>query len=322
MIFRKQEAPLLVSLQKIWDRDTHNALTDLIRYNDTWYCAFRESDLHVYGKNGVIRLLSSKDGLIWEPAALFEDEGVDLRDPKLSVTPTGELMILMGGTIYTAEGKYVTRQPRVTFSRDGRKWSPLKLILSPHEWLWRVTWHKGTAYGFSYRFSDPGDKYQEWTISLFESVDGHTYDLVTTLDIKGYPNETTLRFLPSGEMIALLRRDRPQDNHAWIGVSPPPYTEWRWMPTAFYFGGPNFLILDNGDTWAAGRLMYQTPYGLMEKTVLAEMSLEGLKPALVLPSGGDTSYPGLVYHDGFLWMTYYSSHEENTAIYLAKILLP
>ncbi|MCF6285976.1 MAG: exo-alpha-sialidase, partial [Candidatus Hydrogenedentes bacterium] len=43
------------------------------------------------------------------------------------------------------------------------------------------------------------------------------------------------------------------------------------------------------------------------------------KPVLTLPSGGDTSYPGFVWHDDVLWMTYYSSHEEKTSIYLAKI---
>lgn len=322
MIFRKQEAPLLVSLQKIWDHKSHSAMTDLIRYQDRWYCSFRESDAHVYGKNGVIRVLSSNDTSLWELVATFEEEGVDLRDPKLSITPTGQLMLLIGGTVYSAEGKYITRQPRVTFSSNGRAWGPLQVILGPHEWLWRLTWHKGKGYGFSYRFSDPTDKYQEWKVALFETQDGLNYTRITPLDVKGYPNETTLRFLPTGEMIALLRRDRRHDNHAWIGVSVPPYTDWEWKPTAFYFGGPNFLILDSGDTWAAGRLMYMTPYGLMEKTALAQMTLEGLKPSLILPSGGDTSYPGLVYHEGFLWMSYYSTHEKNTAIYVAKILLP
>ena len=44
-----------------------------------------------------------------------------------------------------------------------------------------------------------------------------------------------------------------------------------------------------------------------------------LRECLTLPSGGDTSYAGLVWHDGLLWVSYYSSHEEKTAIYLAKV---
>ena len=43
---------------------------------------------------------------------------------------------------------------------------------------------------------------------------------------------------------------------------------------------------------------------------------------LTFPSGGDTSYPGLVWHDGRLWMSYYSSHEGKSAIYLAQIQAP
>ncbi len=48
----------------------------------------------------------------------------------------------------------------------------------------------------------------------------------------------------------------------------------------------------------------------------------GYEPALTLKSGGDTSYAGLVWYDGLLWMSYYSSHEGKSAIYLAKIKVP
>ena len=43
---------------------------------------------------------------------------------------------------------------------------------------------------------------------------------------------------------------------------------------------------------------------------------------LALPSAGDTSYASMVFHDGLLWISYYSSHEDGTNIYLAKIRLP
>ena len=42
-----------------------------------------------------------------------------------------------------------------------------------------------------------------------------------------------------------------------------------------------------------------------------------------LPSGGDTSYPGMVWHNNMLYISYYSSHEAKTNIYLAKVkILP
>jgi hypothetical protein len=44
-----------------------------------------------------------------------------------------------------------------------------------------------------------------------------------------------------------------------------------------------------------------------------------LTETLKLPSGGDTSYAGLVWHDDLLWISYYSSHESKTSIYLARV---
>ncbi len=42
---------------------------------------------------------------------------------------------------------------------------------------------------------------------------------------------------------------------------------------------------------------------------------------LLFPSGGDTSYPGLVWDKNQLWMSYFSSHEGKSAIYLARVVL-
>jgi hypothetical protein len=53
--------------------------------------------------------------------------------------------------------------------------------------------------------------------------------------------------------------------------------------------------------------------------MIARMQGASLAPALVLPSGGDCSYPGLAFFGGRLWVSYYSSHEGRTAIYLAIV---
>ena len=322
MILKKQDLPFLVSIIKIWDYAPHNALTDLIRFKDKWYLVFRESDSHVKGADGTIRLLASRDAIIWKPVALFHEDGIDLRDPKLSVAPDGRLMLLMGGTLYSEQQEYVAHQSRVSFSNDGILWSIPIPILHPHEWLWRVTWHQGIAYGVAYRFSDPTDRKQEWLVALYKSRDGIHYQKVVNWDIPGYPNETTLRFTKNEELIALVRRDKRHDSYAWIGKSFPPYKEWEWLSSKYYFGGPNFIILPSGKRWAAGRIVSRTPYGEYEKTVVAKLTGKGLFPVLVLQSGGDTSYPGMVYFKEHLWISYYSSHEGHAAIYLAKVQLP
>ena len=321
--------PEIASVEKIWDQGKHNAFTDLIRWQDKWYCTFREAEAHV-GGDGQLRVLVSTDGVKWESAALIGEKGIDLRDPKLSIMPDGRLMMVAGGSVYEGK-KLLGRQPRVTFSRDGKEWTPPARTLSEGEWLWRVTWHNGKAYGISYDAAErasaaaqeaaktgkaePGPA--DWKLKLVVSTNGLKYDLVTHLDVPGHPNETTLRFLPDGEMVALVRREGGNQN-GWIGRSPAPYTSWKWTETKHRFGGPNFIQLPDGKLWAAGRVY---PGGA--KTAVARMTADGdYEPVLTLKSGGDTSYPGLAWHENQLWMSFYSSHEGKSAIYLARLNMP
>ena len=117
-------------------------------------------------------------------------------------------------------------------------------------------------------------------------------------------------------MIALVRREAG-NKHAWIGTSTPPYEAWSWNETERQVGGPDFILLPDG-RMVAGTRKYG-PGGA--KTMLWRMTRESFTPLLELPSGGDTSYPGLVWRDGLLWVSYYASHEGKTSIYLAKVRL-
>lgn len=312
------DSPQVLSVKKIWDAGRHNAFTDLIRHQGTWFCTFREGDDHV-GGDGKIRVLGSTDGERWESWALLTEKGVDLRDPKLSITPDNRLMLVLGGSIY--EGKTLKgRQPRVAFSKDGRSWSAPQRVLAEGDWLWRVTWHAGKAYGISYvSLPAAAGKPAEWAAKLVESTNGIDYRLVKMLDVTGRPNEGTLRFLENGECIALLRRET-QDKAAWIGASRAPYTDWKWQPAGLFVGGPNFIQLSGGDFVAGGRQINVIEKGA--KMFLGSMTTTSVKPELILPSGGDCSYPGLVQSDDTLWVSYYSSHEGKTSIYLAKVKWP
>jgi hypothetical protein len=312
----------VVEVRKIWEAGAHNAFTDLIRWRDRWWCTFREAEGHV-GGDGAIRILSSADGAKWASAALLTETGIDLRDPKLTVTPAGRLMLNCGGSVY--EGKTLKgRQSRVMFSDDGRSWTSPQRILSEGEWCWRVTWYQGVAYAAVYRSpgasSVPGP---EWTMRLYRGTDGVKWELLKELEVTGRPNETTLRFDPTGEMIAMVRREA-DDRMGYIGRAAPPYTQWKWQVSNHRFGGPNFIRLPDGRWIAATRdhSPNQPGLGSGPRTSLAELRNDGqLTTLLTFPSGGDTSYPGLVWHDGVLWVSYYSSHEGKSAIYLAKVKL-
>ena len=294
--------PKLESVERIWGHAPHNAFTDLIRFRERWWCVFREAEGHDK-PGGTVRVLMSDTGAVWESAATVEEGGIDLRDPKLSVMPDGRLMLLMGGCIYDDEGEYLIRTPRVSFSENGLAWSAPRKVLSEDHWLWRATWHEGRAYSLS----KLGEGKEPRRGFLYSSVDGIEWDWITEFKLPGV-SETTLRFLPDGEMVALIRP-------GYIGTSRPPYREWSFCETADRIGGPNFIRLPDGNLWGSGRLF--TADG--PRTVLARMTTSSYEPALTLPSGGDTSYVGMVWHDDLLWMSYYSSHEGGASVYLAKV---
>jgi hypothetical protein len=312
----------LLSIERIYDRAPHSAFTDLAEFNGQLYCAFREGTGHVPGRegtNGVIRIIASDDGRNWRSAALLTEARVDLRDPKLSVTPDGRLMVVMGGSFYEGETLGV-RRTRVSFSdRTGARFGPPRpiemdaRIKSDADWLWRVTWHRGTGYGVVYQSGG-----EEYRAHLVSTRDGIHYQFITTFAIEGRPNETTVRVLPDGEMIAWVRRERGSRN-GFIGASRAPYTDWSWREQSARLGGPNFVALPNGALIGATRNHASDG---KTTTIIVRLRRDGaMEPIVSLPSGGDTSYPGLVIRGDRLLVSYYSSHEGKSAIYLATLRL-
>ena len=141
------DEPRLRSVARIWDRAPHSAFTDLLRHRGRWWCTFREAPDH--GRSiGTLRILVSDDGTAWTSAAEVVEEGIDLRDPKLSVMPDGRMLLLAGGSVFRGP-TYLTRSPRVSFSEDGSTWSAPARVLAEDHWLWRVTWHDGVGYSVS-----------------------------------------------------------------------------------------------------------------------------------------------------------------------------
>lgn len=298
----------LVEVRKIWDEAPHNAFTDLIRFDGKWFCTFREGKAHV-SPDGALRVIESTDGKTWTSAARIESEDSDLRDAKLSITPDGQLMLMGAGALHDRSQK--THQSLAWFSDDGRTWSDAVEIGDPNFWLWRATWHDGKAYGIGYYVAKQGR-----AARLYESADGKTYSaIVEALYDAGEPNESSIVF-DGDTAYCLLRREA---GNGLLGTAKPPYREWIWKDLGKRIGGPHIIRLDDGRLLAAVRL-----YDGKVRTSLcwADPATGAFEEFLTLPSGGDTSYAGLVPHKGLLWVSYYSSHEGKTSIYLAKVRLP
>ncbi len=308
--FAKEDkvSPTLVEVRKIWDKAPHNAFTDLVRFKDEWFCVFREGKGHV-SPDGALRVIASKNGKDWRSTALLTSDNSDLRDAKINVTPDGRLM-LSGAEAMHDRAKY-SHQSLTWFSKDGRKWSKSHEVGDRDFWLWRTTWHKGKTYGFGY-----GTNRRNRSIRLYQSDNGSSFEvLVKNAFDKGHPNETSIVFLPDETALCLLRRDN-LPNTAQLGRSKPPYLEWIWKDLGVRIGGPELIRLPDGRFVTAVRR-----YDGIVRTSLHWLDPEKatLTEFMKLPSGKDTSYAGLVWHEDMLWVSYYSSHEGKTSIYLAKV---
>jgi len=306
---------LVQPVKKIWDAAPHNAFTDLIRFQDKWFCTFREGTGHAKGA-GKIRVLTSTDGDRWTSAALIEKEGADLRDPKLSIMPDGRLLLNGGAAEPPSRDPVKAHYSFVCWTKDGQTWSSPERVLADWNWLWRITWRDGVGYGVAYAWdlTKPNDKH--YRAAIFATRDALQYTKLADVEpTEG--TEATIRF-QEDTALCLLRRDHRKNMTSRLGVSRPPYTEWEWKDLGQYVGGQNALLDPAGNWWVAAR--NQPPDGkFTTKLWHLDPAQAKLTEAIQLPSGGDSSYPGLVWHEEQLWVSYYSSHEGKAAIYLARL---
>ncbi len=310
-----------LKVYKIWDLARHNAFPDLIRHNNFFYCTFREGDSHVDNlNNGKVRVVRSKNAKNWETVALFEMDGVDVREARLSVTPSGQLMAILAAGVWK-DNAYLSLEPYVSFSdKSGKNFGKLtNVIVDPSisrdlDWIWRVSWHKDTGYGVLYKVKQ-GERSGKWTAHLLKTKDGIRYENVSQFEVGGNPNESSIRFDRNGKMYVMIRRES-EDRMGILGHSDYPYTSWNYDKLAWSLGGPNFLFLNDH------QLVMGSRYHENSKayTALFVTDLSGVaEKKILLPSGGDTSYPGMVIFDDKLWVAYYSSHEGKSNIYMAEL---
>lgn len=299
---------------EIWSGSTHNAFTDLIAYKGYVYCSFREGAGHVPGANGAGRILRTKDGRTWESFALIRKEGIDLRDQKLSVMPDGRMLCLMGGSVYDTTkrpSRLMGMYPHVAFmGTDMLFAAPQKALLqnSGHNWIWRLTWYKGTGYGIDY-----GNGH---TATLVKTTDGKTFTRITDLEVDGMPNESTIRFDKTGRMYILIRREK-EDQLGVLATGTTPFTSFHYQKLDYRLGGPDFIFTPDQKRLIIGTRLY-TPGGAKTGILLTDLNGRLLKTT-VLESGGDCSYPGLLIRGKELWTSYYSSHKGKTNIYFTRI---
>ena len=122
-------------------------------------------------------------------------------------------------------------------------------------------------------------------------------------------------------MRMVVRREGQNSKGAFgkVGYSEYPYNDWEWYDLGYRLGGPNLVTLPNGKVLLGSRY-HPTKANFPAHTMLYTIGEDQkAEKCLQLPSGGDTSYTGFVIYDDKLWVSYHSTHEDKTSIYLAKI---
>jgi hypothetical protein len=154
-----------------------------------------------------------------------------------------------------------------------------------------------------------------WKAFLVRTENGKYYEKLVKIEIAGDPSESTIRFDRNDKMYVLIRNDGG-DRMGVLAESDFPYRDLSYNPLKIKLGGPNFLFLNSDHLVIASRYYEKTG----SSTALLVTDLEGnVLKTMKLPSGGDTSYPGMVIYKNKLWVAYYSSHEGKTSIYMAVI---
>ena len=224
----------------------------------------------------------------------------------VTVTPDGKLQLLAAAAFHDK-----TRQAYQSYlwhSTDGKTWPEPQAVGEAEYWVWRLSWLRDQAYAVAYKCgSDRHIRlYQQKASTQFEVIAPRIY-------AEGYANEAALLFDNQDTAWCLLRKD---PDHGQLGHSLPPYTHWQWLDIGCRIGGPQAIVTADGKMLAVVRLYNET---VRTSLVTLDQSTGELTEIMALPSGGDTSYAGMVLQQNKLLISYYSSHQGRSSIYTALL---
>ncbi len=319
----------LTNIRRIPHNGEHNAFTDLVRFNDTYYLTFRSCpDGHMVHPTSSIIVLASNDLQSWQQVHRFSVPLRDTRDPHFLVFK--HRLFVYTGTWYSG----ATTLPLDDYdlnkhlgyavvSDDGQSWSdPILLEGTYAHYIWRASSFDGTAYLCGRRKKDfeegPRGEGRIVQSAMLESDDGLIWR-TRTLFQPDRGDETAFLFEPEGSIVAI---GRSGSDHAQLLRSDPPYAQWQRLDLDRYIGGP--LLAKWGHRYVVGGRKFTENRG--PKTAMYWLIGNELHEFAELPSGGDNSYPGFIaLNDRRAVMSWYSSHERDdsgqtiTAIYLADL---
>ena len=303
------DEPLIApaSVRKVYDDGRHNAFTALVRWKDAYWLSFRNADSHAYGEADLI-VLCSPDGEKWTEAhrvnALPDD-----RDPQFLATEKRLFLYdpaLQGPDLTTF----------ATWTEDGATWSKPQPVYEPRYILWKPRIHGGRFLASAHRKGEGKDAAKMRQSHLITSTDGLKWDKISLVSGGNYESETTIFPGPGDKLTAFLRIKYSVPG--FILEAPPPYQEWTRRPADIHLSGHSVHAF-RGTTYLFSRTMNDK--GSDTGTMIYTYADGKATPYCKLPSGGDCSYAEAVEVGDEMLVSYYSSHEGRTSVYLARVPL-
>jgi len=295
------------SVRKLTDDKQHNAFTALARWNDHYWVAYRAASGH-NSPEGVIVVQKSSDGKDWKEAHrvnILKDN----RDPQFLITP--KRLFLYDPAM---DGSKLTTY--VTYTDDGKNWSKPETVYEPQFIFWKPLAHKGKYYATAHRKAEgnAGGKLRE--VHLITSDDGLKWKKVSTIRAGNWESETTIYIDARDQMLAFLRTKYSVPGH--VLESAPPYTEWKQRDAGTHFSGHSVITI-KGTTYLLSRTLDST--GKKSGTMIYTLADGKLQPYCALPSGGDCAYAEAAEMGDDMLVSYYSTHEGATSVYVAVVPL-
>ena len=301
----------LKSVERIWDQAPHSAFTDLLQVGDRLLCAFREGERHALGEAGRIRAIARDPGGAWRSVALLEEPAWIFATPSSAGCPTGASCFFAAALctrarpcVAVARGSTYRRTPVRDSGPRGRSFSTTPSAL-------RRTGSGASpgsarqATGSCISPSHPSRGAPIWSRPRMARV---------TATSRPSRSATGRRRWRSAKWMAEI---------CWRSCGTTGRTgarRWGGLPLPSRIGvSSGSLNTSVGPTWSdrpprRDRRGRRFPGGVA-RTALSHLGLRldgpgPLGPPLVLPSAGDTSYPGMLRSGEDLLVSYYSSHED------------
>ena len=305
-------------VKKIYSDEQWNGWPDLAYWKDVYYICFANGASHG-SRDHRIMLTTSRDLERWSP-------------PREVLGPPGNH--LESFFLATPENLFIhasCQDGKRTYtnsirSMDGQTWEGRKQAHDDGFIFWGQSEYRGKFYVAAHVDAKSTDY-------LLASAEGETWEQISLISDNDV-TETALCFLDSGELMSISRR-APRD-FALLCLAKPPYTRWHSLKTNAVVEGPALkkiadrIIVSGRCSELVAHESIARWYQESRRTGVFFYEDGKLERQCLLPSGGDTGYPGILpMGKNNALIVYYSEHQTNDhptprykhcgSIYLASV---